>query len=209
MPVAAVNCDGPTALSAGSIGSSSATLSWTAPSTAPAMGYEISYSTSATPPTSGTATTTLTQSIGNLQAGTVYYCWVRSKCSATTFSDWTGSQFATSCIAPTITSAAATTVCGSGSSTLTATPSAGNVYWYDAATDGNLLAIGNTYTTPTLSAATSYYASAGQASGGNSFATIGAGSLTSTSYSAESTPFYVYGSQKNQYIIKASELTAA
>lgn len=51
-------------------------------------------------------------------------------------------------------------ICGSGSVTLTAQSDGSTVYWYDAATGGNLLATGSSYTTPVISQPTTYYASA-------------------------------------------------
>ena len=53
--------------------------------------------------------------------------------------------------------AANTSICAGTSATLTATAASGTVQWYDAATGGNLLFTGNTYTTPALAATTTYY----------------------------------------------------
>lgn len=50
--------------------------------------------------------------------------------------------------------------CGTGTALLQATADSGTVYWYDAATGGNLLATGDSFTTPTISVPTTYYASA-------------------------------------------------
>jgi gliding motility-associated-like protein len=50
-------------------------------------------------------------------------------------------------------------ICQSGSTTLTAIPSEGDVYWYDEMTGGNLLFIGQDFTTPVLTTSTTYYAS--------------------------------------------------
>ncbi len=55
--------------------------------------------------------------------------------------------------------------CGAGTVTLTANPSAGTVKWYDAATGGTELSTGTTYTTPSLTATTSYYAETTSAAG--------------------------------------------
>ncbi|MBF4518544.1 T9SS type B sorting domain-containing protein [Flavobacterium sp. ANB] len=53
-------------------------------------------------------------------------------------------------------------ICDSGSFILNATATAGaTIKWYDAATGGNLLRTGNTYTTPTITSSTTYYADAG------------------------------------------------
>lgn len=52
--------------------------------------------------------------------------------------------------------------CDSGSLTFNATATTGAIInWYDSATGGNLLATGNTYTTPILSSTTTYYVDAG------------------------------------------------
>ncbi len=50
--------------------------------------------------------------------------------------------------------------CGTGSVTLSITPSSGTVNWYDAPTNGNLVATGTTFTTPIISSTTAYYAQA-------------------------------------------------
>jgi large repetitive protein len=58
---------------------------------------------------------------------------------------------------PTIT-AGAQTICAGGTSTLTATANGGTILaWYDAATGGTQLATGETFTTPALTATTTYY----------------------------------------------------
>jgi hypothetical protein len=50
--------------------------------------------------------------------------------------------------------------CGDGSVTLSGTPSAGTLVWYDLANGGTLLATSNTYTTTILSSTTNYYVEA-------------------------------------------------
>ncbi|MHC0443511.1 immunoglobulin domain-containing protein, partial [Flavobacterium sp. 3-210] len=53
-------------------------------------------------------------------------------------------------------------VCDSGSFTLNSTTTAGaTIRWFDAAVGGNLLATGPSYTTPTITATTTYYVDAG------------------------------------------------
>jgi len=49
-------------------------------------------------------------------------------------------------------------VCPGTSATLTATGTAGSVYWYDAPQGGNLLAVNYTYKTPVLNYSVTYYA---------------------------------------------------
>ncbi|MFV8368344.1 T9SS type B sorting domain-containing protein [Flavobacterium sp. LB2R40] len=51
--------------------------------------------------------------------------------------------------------------CDSGTITLQATATGGTVNWYDAASFGNLLHTGTTYTTPFLNTTTTYYVDAG------------------------------------------------
>ena len=57
-------------------------------------------------------------------------------------------------------SVTAGTVCDSGTVTLNAI-STQAIYWYDAATGGNLVGSGNTFTTPFITSARTYYAEAG------------------------------------------------
>jgi SdrD B-like domain/Ig-like domain CHU_C associated/HYR domain len=64
--------------------------------------------------------------------------------------------------APTVTPA---TSCGNGTVTLGATCTSGTAQWYAAATGGSAIATGASFTTPTLSATTSYYVSCKTAAG--------------------------------------------
>ncbi|RVT78620.1 T9SS type B sorting domain-containing protein [Flavobacterium sufflavum] len=59
-----------------------------------------------------------------------------------------------------ITSTTSASRCGNGSVTLKATALNGTVSWYDSLTGGTILATGNSFTTPTLSSSTTYYAEA-------------------------------------------------
>lgn len=77
------------------------TVSWTAPTNAPASGYQYYMSTSNTAPT---ATTTPTGNVAagvtsvqfsNLNSGQTYYVWVRSRCDSASQSFWTMAQFTT------------------------------------------------------------------------------------------------------------------
>ena len=67
---------------------------------------------------------------------------------------------ATISAAPLAPTASNSVVCGSGSATISATPGVGEtINWYSASTAGTLLlSSSNTYTTPVVSATTSYYA---------------------------------------------------
>jgi gliding motility-associated-like protein len=62
---------------------------------------------------------------------------------------------------PKITNTTPSQRCDSGSVTLTAKVSDGTVNWFDAATGGNLLATGNSFSTPILTTTTIYYVDAG------------------------------------------------
>lgn len=97
-------CFAPLAVTLTASTSTSATIGWTAPATAPAAGYDVYYSTSATPPTVGTVPnqtgiTGTSTVISPLLPATTYYVWVRSKCSATNPSGWTSISFITPCVA--------------------------------------------------------------------------------------------------------------
>ncbi|GAC1306937.1 MAG: hypothetical protein NVSMB24_18000 [Mucilaginibacter sp.] len=59
--------------------------------------------------------------------------------------------------APLAPAAAGTTICSGNTATIAATTSSGSFQWYDAATGGTLLASTQAYTTPVLTATTTYY----------------------------------------------------
>ena len=104
-------CEAPSALTSSSVTVNSATISWTAPSSAPSDGYEYYLSTSSTDPISATPATDVTGAgvvsagLSSLSSGTTYYYWVRSNCGSGDLSDWTSSgTFTTLEAVPTITS---------------------------------------------------------------------------------------------------------
>lgn len=193
----------PTNLSNTAVTGTTASFSWTAGS--PSVGYNYAVTTSATAPVSGTnATGTSINITTGLSAGTSYYFWIRNRCTSSTNSAWVSIPFTTTCQAPTITAQGGT---GCGSVTLSASASAGTVYWWDANTGGNLLGTGNNYTTSTSG---TYYASAGQTMTGNNTAQLGAGANVSTI--ASENPFHaanLYKGQASNYLIRASELLAS
>ncbi|MFZ4520579.1 MAG: T9SS type A sorting domain-containing protein [Bacteroidales bacterium] len=105
----------------------------------------------------------------------------------------------------TITSTTPGSRCGTGSVSLAATGSAGTISWYAAGAGGSPIGTGSPFTTPIISATTSYYVSAETFTAGN--AASGAGASTSATYS---NPFYsLWSNIHTQHLIKASELTAA
>jgi gliding motility-associated-like protein len=61
---------------------------------------------------------------------------------------------------PTVSSTSPSSVCGSGTVTLAATASAGNINWYDASTGDAPLFTGNSFTTPSINSTRTYYAEA-------------------------------------------------
>ncbi|MDR7209237.1 T9SS type B sorting domain-containing protein [Flavobacterium piscis] len=62
---------------------------------------------------------------------------------------------------PVINSTTSGSVCDSGTITLTATASTGTINWYNTAIGGTSLSTGPTFTTPTISATTTYFVDAG------------------------------------------------
>lgn len=61
---------------------------------------------------------------------------------------------------PTVSSTSPSSVCGSGTVTLKATASSGNINWYDKPTGGTSLSTNNSFTTPSINSTTTYYAEA-------------------------------------------------
>lgn len=101
------SCFSPSALSSTATTTTSGTVIFTAAAPAPADGYDIYYSTTPTAPTAGTVldatnsitSTGTTATINNLTPGTIYYFWVRAKCSATAVSGWSvAGTFTTGCV---------------------------------------------------------------------------------------------------------------
>ncbi|MCZ2276747.1 MAG: GEVED domain-containing protein [Bacteroidia bacterium] len=89
------NCMPPTAPTGTATGLTTATVSWTAPFPAPAMGYEYAVITSPLPPVSGTLTSNTTENITGLTNSTTYYLHVRSVCGTGNESPWVTASFAT------------------------------------------------------------------------------------------------------------------
>ncbi|MFZ4058578.1 MAG: GEVED domain-containing protein, partial [Ferruginibacter sp.] len=94
-------CFEPTALAASAVAINTATIGWTAPSPAPANGYEYYLSTTNTAPNAGTPATAQVPSgtsvgLVSLTGSTTYYFWVRSVCSGVELSTWaSGGSFTT------------------------------------------------------------------------------------------------------------------
>lgn len=156
-------CMAPTALQANNPTSNTVSLVWTAPSAAPAAGYQYYVGLNNTAPAAGatptgSAAAGVTTASPTLVPSTTYFVWVRSNCGVEGFSEWTGPvTFTTQCEYPELLSSAATALCGQGTSTLTATSSGGTIQWYAAQTGGAPLAEGGTFTSPVLTETTTYY----------------------------------------------------
>lgn len=190
------SCYTPSGLSAGATTANTAAISWNASPSAPGT-YDVYYSTNNTaptsstppsvPPVSGTSTT-----LNSLAPSTTYYIWVRSNCGGGNTSLWTSMpvQVSTQCMPPSLITTTGATACTTGSTTLTlsATSAPGvTIRWYDAQTGGNQLGTGNTFTTPSISSTTNYWASAANIGNATNVgpatpAGVGSGSAESTSW---------------------------
>lgn len=116
-------CLRPTGLNAPAvlISFNNATITWTAPSPAPANGYAYYYNTTGIAPTNSTpasgtvpAGTTITP-IGGLTPNTTYYVWVRSSCGFGEFGEWSvGTSFTTDIAPPTYCTPTGNSVDGTG-----------------------------------------------------------------------------------------------
>ncbi|HNQ20922.1 MAG TPA: hypothetical protein PKI46_07685, partial [Bacteroidales bacterium] len=135
--------------------------------------------------------------------------------NTSTYYKWTATASGNSCLIdtvfikvnnPQILSTNDSSHCGPGTVELSATANAGStINWYNVATGGQPIATGETFTTPVLTSTTSYYVEA--MVGSNPSVILGDGELTS---SGAQSPFYhLWGGKKSQYLIRASELTAA
>jgi hypothetical protein len=84
------SCVEPTAPSVSSVTTTSASVSWTAPSPAPSNGYFYAVTTSATPPAngSGTAAPATGPHSVSLSANTTYYLHVQGFCGGSDYSTW-------------------------------------------------------------------------------------------------------------------------
>ncbi|OJV54815.1 MAG: hypothetical protein BGO31_15820 [Bacteroidetes bacterium 43-16] len=157
-------CAAPTAPTAGTLTATTAQLNWAQTGT-PAQ-WQIKYgATGFNVNTGGTAILTATKPYTlnpPLTAMTTYDYYVRAVCGPNDTSAWSPvTTFTTLCTTPSILTHPDSSRCGNGTVELNASASAGaSIQWYAAATGGTALATGNTYTTPALSATTSYFITA-------------------------------------------------
>lgn len=161
-------------LTTGDSTSNSIIANWSAPLPSPSN-YEIYYSTSNTAPTNTTAPSPATISgstatINALASSTLYYVWVRSNCGMGNLSNWSTKPLilVTKCQPPALLGTTGETVCPGNSAILNATvENGGTINWYDTSTGGNLLATGNSYSTPSLTSTTNYWVSTSRSNVGN------------------------------------------
>lgn len=112
-------------------------------------------------PTGGTLLFTGTSfTTPSISSSTTYYAEAFNGCTASSRT----AVVATINAIPTIAGVPASR-CDAGAVTISASPSAGTVSWYDAATGGNLLGTGTVYTTPSINTTTTYYAETTTAAG--------------------------------------------
>jgi hypothetical protein len=159
-------------------GINTSTIAFTPPTAVPAQGYQYVLATSPTVPTAATTPTgtlpfgATTLNLTSLAPSTQYYIWFRGNCGPGDVSIWTQTlAFSTDCNPPSFTSVTPGERCGIGTVSLSAVPNSGSVTeWFNAASGGTLLATGNTFVTPVLSATTTYYA---RAKAAGAIATLG------------------------------------
>ena len=192
----------------------SVTISWSAATPVPANGYEYEIRTIGAPGTAGalqtgtTAEGIITKDITLLSPATTYFVYIRAVCDTATKGNWSSAHsFVTLCDYPDLTAVTGDTICGTGTAQLSANAGTGIVKWYAAATGGTPLHTGVTFTTPEITATTTYYAESGGVVP-NIITQVGTGT-TSSSGPGQSPYHYYYGGYKHQYIYTSQELTAA
>ncbi|MEL1242899.1 T9SS type A sorting domain-containing protein [Flavobacterium sp. DGU11] len=205
-------CFAPTNLATTTITKNTAGITWTASSPAPVNGYEYYVATTATAPTGATtasgsvAAGVVNASIPSLTPSTDYYVWVRANCNTDGQSEWIGPvSFKTLCDSYEITSTTPAARCGTGTVALNAVATGGVITWYDAA--GAPLGTGSPFTTPSISATTTYYARAVQSTAGNGV--IGTATTLTGDWDQPTAFNNRYASYKQQIIYTAQELLAS
>jgi hypothetical protein len=160
------SCLEPTASAISAVTATTAVGTWTTAGSATT--WDVFYGPSPLPiPTTTTVPTSTvsvnTYSLSGLTPSTQYSFYVRSHCSVSDKSTWTGpNTFVTPCLPPSIASTTPSVRCGIGTATLGAT-SAGNLSWFTAASGGTAVATGSVYTTPVINTTTTFYVSASSA----------------------------------------------
>ena len=102
-------------------------------------------------------TCTYTPSVADITAGSVILTLTASSVGC---SDDISTKVLTIYSTPTITTTVPATRTGTGTTNIGATPSAGTPYWYANLTGGTSIGFGSSFTTPSISATTTYYVEA-------------------------------------------------
>jgi hypothetical protein len=161
-----ITCAAPSAPTATSITTTTASLNWTQAGT-PSQ-WQIKYGAPGfNPASAGTSIFTATKPYTlnpPLTIATAYDYYVRAVCGPNDTSAWSVvTNFTTACNAPSIVSKKDSFNCGPGIVNLEASTTAGgSIKWYAALTGGSALATGNTFVTPSITATTTYYIAAAQ-----------------------------------------------
>ncbi|MEO7172251.1 GEVED domain-containing protein [Flavobacterium sp.] len=95
---------------------------------------------------------------GTITATSYYYCTV--SCAADNSYSASSNTVTLTIYNQQVTSSTGASNCGTGTVTLNATTDGNAINWYSAITGGTLLGTGNSFTTPSISTTTSYYAEA-------------------------------------------------
>jgi len=158
----------PTSANNTSITSSGATLGWTA-SVAGGGAGTINYTVNIFSDSGRTthiagspfaSTTSVSQVVTGLNSNTTYWTRIVAN-NGSCASGNLQSSFTTLCLPATVESTTPASRCGSGTVTLSATPSSGSaIRWFSVATGGTSLGTSLSFTTPSISATTIYYAEA-------------------------------------------------
>lgn len=109
---------------------------------------------------------------------------------------------------PSVVSVANGSVCGPQSASISAVVSSGSVArWYTTASGGNYVGSGSPFTTPEITAATTYWVQA-ETEGSLRFPKVGTGTGSNGLSSYPSPLSQIYNGNKHQILIRATELTA-
>ncbi|WP_333599935.1 T9SS type A sorting domain-containing protein [Flavobacterium sp.] len=123
-------------------------------------------------------TCTYTPSAADISAGNVTLTLTSSQSGC---SNDTSTKTLTIYATPTITATVPGSRTGTGTVIIGATPSAGTLYWYSALTGGSSLGFGTSFTTPSISSTTTFYA---EAVNGSCSSTPRTGVVATVNYSA-------------------------
>jgi hypothetical protein len=168
-PVAGTAAAGTTSLCYGGAGTTLTLSGYTTGVTNVALQWYMS--TDGTTFTAVPGATAATLSTGSLMDNTSYYCAVTCTNSNETVNSNT---IAITLSNPLITASTPAGRCGTGTVTLEATANEGStINWYSTSTAGTVLGTGTSFTTPSITATTSYYAEANTATGLRSVTGLG------------------------------------